>query len=193
MNYFRNVFEDFSSFEAKNHVRRHQQPSRRLPHVVVVGFVVVEVVVVDVVPGNGIEIEVRGKMVARVGVSHTNAAAANQDAQRAALIADQKAKSEEGARKTTTARLDEFLVQSGKERNVDLSGFLMLTSRWIQVQSCPCCNSSAPAVSGEASQRAMKTTKKSKAAEATKAPRATTIKNHPEAEGEAAASNQWPP
>ena len=90
-------------------------------------------------------------------------------------------------------RLDEFLVQSGKERNVDLSGFLMFTSRWIQVQSCPCCNSSAPAVSGEASQRAMKTTKKSKAAEATKAPRATTIKNHPEAEGEAAASNQWPP
>ena len=87
-------------------------------------------------------------------------------------------------------RLDEFLVQSGKERNVDLSGFLMFTSRWIQVQSCPCCNSSAPAVSGEASQRAKKTTKKSKAAEATKAPRATTIINHPEAEGEAAASNQ---
>ena len=60
-NYFRNVFEDFSSFEAENHVRRHQQPSRRLPHVVVVGFVVIGVVVVDVVPGNGIEIEVRGK------------------------------------------------------------------------------------------------------------------------------------
>ena len=91
-------------------------------------------------------------------------------------------------------RLDEFLVQSGKERNVVHSGFdTWLTSQWIQVQSCPCCNSSAPAVSGEASQRAMKTTKKSKAAEATKTPRTTTIKNHSEAEGEAAASNQWPP
>ena len=103
MIYFRNVFEDISSFEAKNHVRRHQQPSRRLPHVVVVGFVVVEVVVVDVVPGNGIEIEVRGKMVTRVGVSHTNAAAANQDACRASFIADQKARSEEKVEKTTTA------------------------------------------------------------------------------------------
>ena len=104
VNYFRNVFEDFSSFEAKNHARRHQQPSRRLPHVVVVGFVVVEVVVVDVVPGNGIEIEVRGKWWPEsVPATPMQPQPTNQDARRAAFIADQKAKSEEKVEKTTTA------------------------------------------------------------------------------------------
>ena len=44
--------------------------------------------------------------------------AATADDRKAAFIADQMAKNEEKVKKTTTARPDEFLVQSGKERNV---------------------------------------------------------------------------